>query len=131
VSASNVEIIRECYEAAGRGDGETMLALLAPDVRWTEMAGFPYAGTYTGPGEVATKVLARIPEDWDDFRIDVDELLDAGDTVVMVGAYGGTSRATGKPMSPRVVHVWKLRGSKVTAFEQFVDTLKVAEALGA
>ena len=32
-------------------------------------------------------------------------------------------------MQARVVHVWKLRDGKATAFEQFADTLKVAEAL--
>jgi ketosteroid isomerase-like protein len=129
MSTSNVEVIRGFYVAAARGEGEAMLAGLHPDVEWTEMAGFPYAGTYHGPDEVATKVLARLAQDWQVFQIDVDELLDAGDTVVMVGSYRGEYRETGKAMTARVVHLWRLRDGKAVGFEQFVDTLKVAEAL--
>jgi ketosteroid isomerase-like protein len=131
MSMGNADVIQNLYAAAARGDGETMVAALAPDVAWTEMAGFPYAGTYHGPDEVVQNVLARIEEEWEDFRINADELLEAGDRVVMVGSYDATYRATGKRMQARVVHVWRVQDGKIAEFEQFTDTLKVAEALEA
>jgi ketosteroid isomerase-like protein len=131
VSAANVEIIRAQYAAGQRGDLAGMVADFAPDIAWTEMAGFPLAGTYHGTDEIVEKVFAQIPQDWDGFRVNVDELLDAGDTVVAVGSYSATCKATGKSMSPRIVHVWRLRDGKIVGFEQFVDTLEVALALEA
>lgn len=124
----NREIIEAHYAASDRGDLQGMLAPLADDVVWTEMAGFPYGGTYHGPQEVADGVFGRIGAEWDGYTATIDEVLDCEDTVVGIGRYSGTYRATGKHMKVRVVHVWRLRDGKVTAFEQFTDTLRVDEA---
>jgi uncharacterized protein len=128
---SGYEVVREHYEAGKRGDIEGMLAPLAQDCRWKEMDGFPYRGTYIGPGGVLEGVFVQIGRDWDGFKVVIDELVDGGDTVVGVGTYSGTCKETGKEMEARVVHVWKLRGDQVVAFEQFTDTLRVAEAMQA
>ncbi len=92
----NADIIREHYAASDRGDLDGMLAPFAPDVRWTEAAGFPYAGTYIGPDAVAANVFRRIQEDWDDYTVAIDEVIDAGDVVVGIGTYSGTFRRTGR-----------------------------------
>ena len=126
---SAADVIRDHYEAATRGDLDGMLAPLAPDARWTEAAGFPYAGTYTGAAEVAKGVFARIGADWEDYRFDLEELVDGGATVVGVGTYSGTYRATGRAMTARVAHVWHVRDDRVTRFEQIVDSVTVAVAM--
>ena len=126
---SNADIIREHYAASDRGDLDGMLAPFAPDVRWTEAAGFPYAGTYIGPDAVAANVFRRIQEDWDDYTVAIDEVIDAGDVVVGIGTYSGTFRRTGRFFTARVAHVWRLTDGEVVAFEQFTDTELVARAL--
>lgn len=126
---SNYEIIRDHYAASDRGDIEGMLAPLAPDARWTEMAGFPYAGTYVGPEEVRRGVFERIGADWDGYTAAITELVDAGDTVIGIGTYSGTNRSTGRFFEARVAHVWRLADGRVVAFEQFTDTARVRDAL--
>ena len=126
---SNAEIIRSHYAASDRGDLDGMLAPLASDVRWTEAAGFPYAGTYVGPDAVAAHVFARLQEDWDDYTVAIDEVIDGGDVVVGIGTYSGTNRATGRFFAARVAHVWRLKDAEVVAFEQFTDTEMVSRAL--
>ncbi|AZS39856.1 hypothetical protein CVS54_01171 [Microbacterium oxydans] len=125
----NADIIREHYAASDRRDLDGMLAPFAPDVQWTEAAGFPYAGTYIGPDAVAANVFQRIQEDWDDYTVAIDEVLDAGDAVVGIGTYSGTYRRTGRFFAARVAHVWRLADGKVVAFEQFTDTELVSRAL--
>lgn len=128
---SNADVIREHYAASDRGDLAGMLAPLAPDAAWTEMAGFPYAGTYHGPDGVRDGVFARIGAEWDGYRFDLEELVDGGDVVVGIGTYSGVYKATGKSMTARVAHVWRLRDGVVVAFEQFADTHLVSEAMRA
>lgn len=84
------------------------IADAAPDVRWTEMAGFPCAGTWIGPQEVSEHVFAGLGRDWQDYRFTLERLIDAGETVVGIGTYTGTFRATGKAMAARVAvtRVW-------------------------
>jgi ketosteroid isomerase-like protein len=125
----NTVVIESFYAALASGDLPGALGLMAADVVWTDMDGFPYGGTYHGPDAVRDEVVVRIGTEWDGFGMHVDEVLDAGDTVVGIGTYSGTYRATGKPMSARVTHVFRVRDGKIAAFEQFADTLRVAEAL--
>lgn len=125
---SNVDIVTAHYAASDRGDLEGMLAPFADDIEWTEMAGSDLAGTYRGREAVAERVFGGVGSAWDDFRVTIDELLDAGETVVAIGSYSGTFRATGKPMVARVAHVWRVRDGRLAAFEQFADTFKLREA---
>lgn len=126
---SNADIIRAHYDASDRGDLDGMVAPFAPEVRWTEAAGFPYAGTYVGPDAVAAGVFGRIHEEWDDYTVAIDELVDGGDVVVGVGTYSGTYKQTGRFFAARVAHVWRLEGGQVVAFEQITDTEMVNRAI--
>jgi ketosteroid isomerase-like protein len=106
-----------------------MMAPITPATAWTEMAGFPCAGTYVGSQAIIEGVFKRLGEDWDGYTFKLERLVDGGDTVVGIGTYSGTYRKTGKAMSARVVHVWDLKDGKVERFEQFTDTKLVAEAM--
>ncbi|MCJ0766010.1 nuclear transport factor 2 family protein [Variovorax terrae] len=123
------QIIADHYAASDRHDLDGMLADMAPDVRWTEMAGFPCAGTYVGAQAVVEHVFQRLAADWQDYRFTLERLYDAGATVLATGQYSGTHRASGRSFTARVAHVWQLHGGRVTAFEQFTDTLLVAQAV--
>jgi hypothetical protein len=126
---SNHDVIAAHYRASDQGDLDGMLAPLATDVAWTEMAGFPYAGTYHGPQAVREGVFQRIGAEWSDYRFTLDQLYAADDVVFGIGTYSGVFKATGRSMSARVVHVWHLRDSAVVKFEQFTDTAVVQAAL--
>lgn len=123
------QIVSDHYAASARGDLAAMMAEVAPDVQWTEMAGFPCAGTHVGPQQVAEHVFKVLGCDWEGYRFELDTLLDAGPHVVGTGRYRGRHRATGKTLDARVAHVWEVRDGLVRRFEQFTDTLLVAQAM--
>ena len=126
---SNLDIVRAHYAASAKGDTTAMMADVAPDVRWTEMAGFPCAGTWVGPQAVLDQVFTVLGRDWKDYRFELETLLDAGDRIIGVGVYQGEYRETKKAMRARVAHIWTLKAGKVVAFEQFTDTLLVHQAM--
>jgi ketosteroid isomerase-like protein len=126
---SNLEIVADHYAASDRKDLDGMLADLAPDAAWTEMQGFPYAGTYIGKQGVIDGVFKRIGADWDGFTFTLEKLYDAGEAIIATGNYAATYRGTGKSFSCRVTHIWQLAEGKVRRFEQFADTLLVANAM--
>jgi ketosteroid isomerase-like protein len=126
---TNLNIIADHYSASARQDIASMMADVAPDVRWTEMAGFPCAGTWVGPEQVVEHVFKALGGEWIGFRFELAELIDAGDRVIGVGQYSGTYRKTGKSMKARVAHIWRITEGKIVQFEQFTDTLLVAQAM--
>jgi uncharacterized protein len=124
------QVVKSHYDANDRRDIEGMLADIGPQTRWTEMAGFPCAGTYVGREEIVANVFAALGAMFDNYTFTLDRLLDAGDHAIGVGEYSGTAKETGKSFRARVVHVWAVSDGEVQKFEQFTDTLLVAEALG-
>jgi len=121
------DVVRRQYLATG--DVDALRATLAPDVEWTEMAGFPLAGTYRTPEAVTTNVMERLAEEWDDWTAHDDTYVVDGDNVVVLARYTATNKATGTHIDVRVAHHFIVRGGRIVRFEQFVDTAKVHEAM--
>ena len=128
---SNIDTVKQVYQAFAEGDIPTVLGLLSSDIDWTEAEGFPYAGTYHGPRAVLEGVFMRLGSEWDGFAVVPDEFIDGGDTIVVLGKYSGTYKATGKSFEANCAHVWKVQDGKAIRFVQYVDTLLVHRALQA
>ena len=127
--ADNSDTIRNLYDAFARADIPAVLAALAPNVSWTEAEGFPYGGTYTGPDAVLHNVFMKLGTEWEGFAAVPHEFIADRDTVVALGEYSGTYKATGKGFSAPFAHVWKFRNGKVATFRQHTDTAVVQKAL--
>ncbi len=132
MSQESVDVVRAIYDAFGAGDIASVVARMSPDIVWNEAENFPYAdrNPYRGPDAILAGVFGRIAAEWDGFAALPEELLDAGDTVVALGRYRGTCKATGGTINAQMAHVWRVAGGKATAFQQYADTLMVARAMG-
>jgi ketosteroid isomerase-like protein len=124
-------VVRRQYLASARGDLEALRATLADDVEWTEMAGFPLAGTYRTPNGVTSAVMEGLAQDWDNWTAHDDTYIAHGENVVVLARYTATNKATGKDINVRVAHHFIVRGGHIVRFEQFVDTARVREAMPA
>jgi ketosteroid isomerase-like protein len=130
-SMSNLESVRGLYEAFARGDVPSVLSSLDANIAWTEAEGSPYGGTYNGPSAVLEGVFMQLDSEWDGFAAVPDEFIDAGDTIVVLGQYSGSYKATSKSFKANFAHVWKVREGKAIRFVQYVDTLLIYQALQA
>ena len=127
--ADNLETIRRLYDAFARGDVPAVLATLAPNVSWTEAEGFPYGGTYAGSNAVLEGVFMKLGTEWEGYAAVPEQFVVQGDTVVALGTYSGTYKATGKAFAAPFAHVWHLEGGKVVRFRQHTDTVVVRRAM--
>ena len=114
--------VRGAYAAFAAGDIPAVLGILAPDVRWTEAEGGPCGGTYVGPAAVLQNVFMILGTEWDGYAAVAHEFVANDDTVVALGEYSGTYKATGKSFRAPFAHVWKFRDGKVVSFHQHTDT---------
>ena len=122
------DVVRRQYIASAAGDLEALRSTMAPDVEWTEMAGFPLAGTYRTPEGVTSNVMEVLGRDWDGWTAHDDSYVVDGENVVVLARYTATHRKTKRKLNVRVAHHFIDRGGLIVRFEQFVDTAKVAEA---
>lgn len=117
-----LDVVRRVYQAFAVGDIPTVLGALAPNVHWTEAAGGPYGGVSIGPEAVLDNVFMKIGGEWDGFTAVPGEFVADGNTVVALGEYSGTYKATGKSFKAPFAHVWKFDGDKAVSFHQYTDT---------
>ncbi len=133
MSQANVDLIRGLYDAFAAGDIAGVLGRMSPDIVWNEAENFIYADNnpYRGPEAILNGVFARIGAEWDGFAAIPEEIIDGGDTVIALGRYRGTYKATGWPLDAQLVHVWRVADGKAAAFQQYTDTLQAARVTGA
>ncbi len=127
---THLEIIKSTYEGkTSEENSRNLEKYLAPDAQWTEAAGFPLAGTFTGFEEIAKNVFYRLATEWIDYKFTPENYVADGDQVVAYGNYTGINKETNKPLNARVAHLWKLKDGKIISFEQFVDSKTVTDTM--
>jgi len=94
---SPADVVRRQYLAAAAGDLEALRATLAPDVEWTEMAGFPLAGTYRSPDAVTANVMEKLAAEWEDWAAHDDTYVVEGENVVVLARYTARHRPPARP----------------------------------
>ncbi len=127
---NNLDVVRELYRSFRDKDYEAFLRICAPDLEWIQNAGFPRGSTKRGARNVVEQVFKTFNHDWDQWKFEIEEYLDAGTTIVVIGTYSGVHRGTGKAMRSPAAHVYDLAEGKVTRFRQFTDTKVIWDAMG-
>ena len=131
MNPDNANIVRQVYDSFSRGDVPAVLGTFDPAIRWQEAEGFVYAdgNPYVGPQAVLQGVFGRIVAEWDDFRVQPQQILATAEGAVALGRYTGTYKATGRQVDAQFAHVWSVKDGKLTGFQQYTDTAQFASAV--
>ncbi len=127
--SANIDIIRRTYEGSSEENGRNLMAVLSPNVEWTEAAGFPYAGTYVGVDALMEGVFRRLATEWIGYRAEARTFLGDGNHVAVFGWYSGTYKATGRAMTASFAHLYELEDGEIIRMSQYVDTAMVKAAM--
>lgn len=128
-SSDNVRVIEELYRAFREKDYDSFLQICHPDLEWIQNVGFPRGSTKRGAQAVVDSVFKTFNNDWEAWKFEIEQYLDAGDTIVVIGTYSGVHRGTGKSMRSPAAHVYDVADGKVTRFRQFTDTKVIWDAM--
>ena len=119
-----VELI---YAAFRRGDIQTILEQLAPDVFWRQPASVPWGGDYVGPQQVGA-FFTKLHEIVETTGFEIETNIEAKEEVVTYGYYASRNRTTGKDSRARFVFHWKFRNGNISEFEAVLDSAPIAQA---
>ena len=126
---TNLEIIQELYRAFREKDYDAFLRICTPDLEWIQNEGFPRGATYRGAKAVVQGGFKAFDENWESWSFNIEQYLDAGETVIVIGSYVGRNRSTGKSFCSPAAHVYDLCDGKVSRFRQFTDTKVIWDAM--
>jgi uncharacterized protein len=119
MSQEDVHTIRGLYEAFGRKDLPTILAVLHPQVEFYQSTLLPWGGIYRGQ-EDAKRFFMTLAEHVES-RIDLDHIIDTGEHVVAVDHSRGRVKANDSAFEVAIAHVWTMRQGKAVRFENYLD----------
>ncbi len=125
-----VEIVRRLYAALEASDRIAYRNLTHRDVHWEFMAGYPHGGTRVGWDAIIAETFTPLMEEFSEWHVEVEEILEAGEAVVGLGRYRGRVRKSGVEVTTPFAHIFRLREGKITRVQQFTDTVLFARALG-
>jgi ketosteroid isomerase-like protein len=129
MSQENVEVVRKIYDAFEAGDIEGLLSWVDPEIEFDLSDRLPDEGLHRGR-EAYRQFLTRTFELWADFRVEVEDLIDAGDAVVAIIHTTATGRVSGIEIDERVGHVFWLRDDIPCRFKVFSDRNEALAAVG-
>ncbi len=132
LARQNVDVVRQNYEAVGRGDIPAVLDLLTDDVEWTLQGPsvIPFARTRHGREGVA-EFFALVGDTLEFQQFEPREFVAHGDTVVVLGYEHNLIKPTGRTFEQEWAHVYTLRNGKIAKGRFFEDTAAYVVAFAA
>jgi ketosteroid isomerase-like protein len=124
-----VEIVRAIYECWERGDFRATADKVAPDFEWKQVHGVVEPGSHVG-ADANRVALRSIFEVYEDFRVEAEEYVDAGDTIVVVVRAHGTARGSGLHIDQRLAQAWTVLDGIPARMEQYPSREDALEAVG-
>jgi uncharacterized protein len=129
---SNIQVIKDVYDAFGRGDVDAILDACTDDVDWSVDAASgdaPWWGQRTGKDAVG-EFFAALAEATEVTEFSPESFAANDDGEVMTAvSYGFRAKATGKEGSTLIHHLFRLRDGKVSYWRGSEDTQLTASTL--
>lgn len=115
------------YDAFARGDFETSLSCLDPEIEWSQPADEPGGGTYHGHDGV-NQAFASWLGPWDDYHVEVEELIDFGDQVLARTRHQGRGKTSGVRVNQQIFQLMTLRNGKIVRMRMYYEEPEALEA---
>jgi uncharacterized protein len=129
--ASNLETTKRGYELFKQGDIATLIKdIIGDNCIWISpgpVDKLPWAGNFEGKQEIAN-FFAQVAQNLDFAEFAPRDMIEQGDTVVVLGTSEHRTKKAGKAVRNEWAHVFKYNNGKVVFFQEYTDT--AAEVLG-
>jgi ketosteroid isomerase-like protein len=125
----HVRTIEAIYGEWGVGNFPRLDDLYDPHVTFVLRPEFPDAGVYLGAEEIAGYMRGFL-EPWVRVTISAEEIIVAGDSVLVAVHQRGAGRGSGLETDFRYFHAWTFRGSSVIRWEAIRNRPEALEVVG-
>jgi len=128
MSEENVEIVRRCYEAYVSDDPEAALAYFDPEAEM-DLTLRPDGRVFRGHQGVIEAARTWLGA-WEDWRLEVEEFLDADDRVVVLAREWGRGKGSGIEIDHPHITVATVRDGRIVHLKGYLDKDQALEAAG-
>lgn len=129
MARDHAELVRSAYEAFNRGDIDAVIAVLDREIVWWPATDEPVTEPYRGHAGYR-KFIRGLLELSPDMRIEIEEIVEAGDVVVACLQFAGRGRESGAPIEVGETHVARVRDGKIVEVREYRRKSDALEAAG-
>ena len=129
MSQENVEVVRDAFEAFGRGDWDALLGSLDSEIEWMTTGQFVGGQLYRGHAGVR-QFLDTLGGEFDEFHAQPENFAEARDVVVADTRVSGIGKRSGAPAELRFTVVASIRNGKIVRVRNFIERAEALEAAG-
>ena len=132
MSSANVDLVRESFEAFGRGDFEEAFAHYHPSVEWCTATDEPDQNTYIGVPALR-RFVAYLADPWSNRfgpAVEWEDFIDCGDWVV--APWSATLQGHGSGIEIEVFETYAVlvRDGRITRVDEYRTVEQALEAVG-
>jgi ketosteroid isomerase-like protein len=120
MSEELVQLVEKGYDAWNSGDRTWVLDHMSPEVEWITPEDDPDPGTYRGY-EGVENYWAQWRAAVGQLNFKIEEMIDAGETVVVVARRQGKGEHSGLEISDRVIQVYDFEDEKCIRVREYYD----------
>ncbi|MDQ2939856.1 MAG: nuclear transport factor 2 family protein [Actinomycetota bacterium] len=128
MSEENVEVVRRTLETFNREGIEAALQYFDAEVEWLGPPEWLEQHLYKGHDGIR-KIASVWSENFEEYRLDPEELIDAGDQVVALVHQRGRIKGSADLIEQRIGYVWAVRngkGARVQVYFSWEEALRDA-----
>ncbi len=127
--SQNSDALKRGYDAFNSDDIDTVSEIFADDIHreGPNTEGVPMSGVNEGKDTVL-QALGQISESFEEFRASPDEMVEEGDTIVVL-SHLEAKTTSGKELQLPGVEVWRMSDGVATRVQSLLDTAEIKKAL--
>jgi ketosteroid isomerase-like protein len=129
MSQENVEVVRDTLAAFNRGGVEAALDYFDPSIEWLGPPEWLEERLYKGHDGIR-KIAAVWTENFDDYRLDLERTIDAGDRVIALVYQRGRIKGSSNEIEQPIGYNWEIRNGKGVRVQVYFSWDKALEAAG-
>ena len=130
MSQENVEIVRRFADCWERHDWDGMAELADPNVEAHGTVGGVEEGRVRRGVSEIRRDYESVEETWDEHRIEIEKLVDAGDQVVILQREYQRGRSSGAEVVIDAAVIVDLRNGRIVRVQGYMDRAEALEAAG-
>ena len=129
MSQENIDLVNTIYRHFNHREYDDVVKNFGENIEWFAADNSPLAdrSPYHGIKDIRQGVFGRIAAAFNRLVVEIDEIIDAGDKVIILGYYEGEFAVGTKAPRAQLAHVWTIANGKAVKFQQYVDTFAIAE----
>lgn len=128
--AENKQVVLDFYDAGDRGDLDACFALIADDIKWTNIGSTKFSGTYVGKQALVEQLLGPL---FGQLKAGISSTIEnmvAESNFVVAQTTGTAETHDGRPYNNSYCQVIRVRDGKIAEVKEYFDTELTSSVFG-